>query len=361
MRVLLVLYFLLLPHFDLANRATAQTGQWLEVYNPSSFRHEYLAVDYNHRTPVSMGKGVVSRDGPGIYRRSLLQLGLATAQDPSQSSEMSISRVNRQVKEGEALEVRLQSGRFQGEFPEHFSDLEAIAQQHCNPEARVYHDLIKSESQLRHWLQSYSLIWPVDLPSDDTFSRIDLSRCRVLSVDEDLVHFESQSKGVLSNCKFRRFENQWRLVELQGLFDNSSSEKNWGKSKRICRVNWVSSSEARVSDETHYQSADGQLEELSIDSRYYELSDSPLSEIGGEIPVPNYTPVTLRNSQQIKACWLDGRIVRVFDQGHVDDLGGVSFQNPTQSSSRIWMIGTAVVILAGIALVLFRQDRSRPA
>ena len=86
-----------------------------------------------------------------------------------------------------------------------------------------------------------------------------------------------------------------------------------------------------------------------------EFSVQPIIALSHSIS--NGTQVTLKSSPQIRAVWMDGKVVRVYEGGTVDDLGSATFRTTSGSYGieKILLITIAVAFLGGALMWICRS------
>jgi hypothetical protein len=157
--------------------------------------------------------------------------------------------------------------------------------------------------------------------------------------------------------EFSRLNDAWVLVSRNiKIRDNTSGRgaKNFDGSTVCSPIVEGSCEIKRVSKGIFASGQQIDLDE-SVSLKNIQFATSQIISFGAQIK--DKTPVILFKSQHIRACWLDGRVVRVFDSGTIDDLGTAAFQ--TTGALRWEKLFVPLICVVTFVLLIFQLIRRR--
>lgn len=249
------------------------------------------------------------------------------------------------VVDGQALTLQRQSDNFQGEIPNIGKDLEAMIEDRCGQlnwrvSFATEDDIVNSLGRL-HGL--VAIVGTLD------FLNHDMSAFAITkpSTNLEFVTANILVKKDSHQLTLQKWEHGWRLSDLNSTYSSPSMTGKYNvqttTSGLELNASWTKTAETPESRAT---------------VRMRNIQFAPPKSIELSQSIANGTPVSLRGSPQIKAVWMNGKVVRVYEGGTVDDLGSASFRTMSGSNGllRIALITVCLGVVGGAAVWLRRKS-----
>jgi hypothetical protein len=316
-----------------------ETEVWVEkqhggAFEPMQFRHdEVVFQDFsNYRIRARAATTI---------KRELVQGGL----------NLTCGESEQIVIAGQVLSLARTSMEFQGTIPTTREALEAMLDEHCRKNELTV-GFETDVGAASYWLNRNrvleALVGSIDLLTPDR-SAFSVPNTPHQASDTKDLRFVSTAGKVTHRASIQRWHAGWRISQLE----SKHTEPPFVRTITI--------------------KEDGS--ELVAESHVSENVDSPGSRstsrtrairFDGEFPIeltqsiPNGTPVALWDSPQIKAVWMDGKVVRVYEGGTVDDLGSATFRVAAGSFGVVKvLLVTLGFACVGGALLRYRKTRHK--
>jgi len=224
------------------------------------------------------------------------------------------------VIEGKVLRLHRQSSEFQGMVPRTQAALEQLVEQHCGKISWVVSYATKDDLQnsLGRLHGLGMLIGSLELIDVDRY-RFRFSEKNTPKPTSDTVTETVQTSQGVFQITLNKWHEGWRVARLETKHD--------GEGAYVRSVRETTTGLEGEGSSTRTKDAPGARSK----SRMLDVQFSGPPKIALAHVISNGTPVGLRETPQIKAVWMDGKVVRVYEGGTVDDLGSATFRATTGS------------------------------
>lgn len=324
-------------------------AQDFSVAVPSAFRTEVFVESKYDETFVPeqfMSTEVRFRDFQN-YR--MMSLSATTIKPELVENGLNLVCIEREIVviEGKSLNIQRQSRAFQSDVPLSHAALEQMVKQRCG-----------------------DLSWSVSYATSDKLQRslgqlnglgiligsiecVDTDRCRFSFPEKNRpnalanpVTARVQTSTGLHQVTLTKWHEKWRIARVETKF--SDVDMRGLQSVRELTNGLEAESSWSKTQESPESRAKSRMSEI-------EFSVQPIIALSHSIS--NGTQVTLKSSPQIRAVWMDGKVVRVYEGGTVDDLGSATFRTTSGSYGieKILLITIAVAFLGGALMWICRS------
>jgi len=262
---------------------------------------------------------------------------------------LSCSQSEKVVVGGQALTVSRKSVLFQGEVPKGGEALAEIIAERCRDAEwsvsfSTTDDLPNSLGRL-HGL--VALVGKLDFLSQDR-SAFSIAKPSILKKSGDTIDAKIQDKGDSHRVTLQKWEEGWRVSRLNSTYSSPSMVGEYAfranDSDLEMEVHWTKTLD------TPESRASVRMTKIQFDGSH---------SIAMMHPISNGTPVSLEGSPQIRAVWMDGKVVRVYEGGTVDDLGSATFRTASGSSAFVRGLLITVCLAAAVGAVLWMRRKSK--
>jgi hypothetical protein len=170
----------------------------------------------------------------------------------------------------------------------------------------------------------------------------------ILKSSDDSLEANLPVNGDLHRLVLQKWQSGWRVSEL------NSKYRNPPLTMKHLTVAKGDSLESEMQ-----ATATSNSPEMEINVRMTNIQFGSSTPVVLTRPIANGTPVSLDGTPQIKAVWKDGKVVRVYEGGTVDDLDSATFRT---TSGSYGIVKTVLITLGfaciGVALMWMRSSRA---
>ena len=239
---------------------------------------------------------------------------------------------------GQLLSLARQSDRFRGSIPTSREILESMLDENCrNIDWNVsFASKVNSIPNSLERLPSLGIIFgSLDLLSADK-TAFSVPQIKNKVFDNSEINFRTNGNEVNHSASIIKLQDGWRVSKLESTFSNPRFVRKYTVQEQDSEL---------VLDSSFSKNENGPESRAKARMRNIQLDGYFPIVLGQRIA--NGTPVSLKGSPQIKAVWMDGKIVRVYEGGTVDDLGSATFQTNSVS----YGIAKILLITFGFACI----------
>ena len=303
--------------------AFCAAAQDFPVAVPNSFRTEvFFELKYDETfDPVQfMTTEVRFKD---FRNYSLKSLSATTIQPEFVQNGLNLGCVEEEtvVIEGKLLGLHRQSSEFQGEVPRTQAALEQLVEQHCGKLSWDVSYATRDDDLQESLGMLYGLgmlIGSMQLIDVDRY-RFRFSEKNPPKPTSDTVTETVQTSQGVFQITLNKWHEGWRVARLETKHDDE------GAYLQSVRETTTGLEGEGSSTKTKYAPG-ARSKSLMLDVQFSGPPKIALAHV-----ISNGTPVGLRETPQIKAVWMDGKVVRVYEGGTVDDLGSATFRTTAGS------------------------------
>jgi hypothetical protein len=242
------------------------------------------------------------------------------------------------VIDGRVLSVQRQTPDFfQGEVPNNPETLNTMVDERCQdcPWTVRFSTDYEKHSNVYRIEGLGSIIGKQDFLNLDR-TAFSIAKKSILRSSEDSLESNITIKGDLHRLVLQKWEGGWRVSELVSNYRNPPLTMKY----------LIKAQGDSLESEIHGTKTSN-APETKINARMTNIQFDSRISISLARSIANGTPVSLDGSPQIKAVWMDGKVVRVYEGGTVDDLGSATFRTNTASFG----IAKTLLITLGFACV----------
>ncbi len=265
------------------------------------------------------------------------------------------------LADGNLLSVRRESKPFGGTPPSTTESLRNMCNLHLT--SRYIPTLYESANldDKKIFLSGFGFFADFGVPLTINMQAIELNRCDSSELIDGVLHVQHTNGAKHTTFAFTRINAGWvikrRIVSIRDPDAESGyqfydSESDFYFADDGEQAEKSSHSRRRVKG----RFASGQQVNLLEETEISKIQYGTNTNIQLDIAIENKTPVILYKSQHIRACWMDGKVVRVYDGGTVDDLGTAVFVQKSKKWSS-WYVVTAFSVLAIVMCMLVFYQR----
>lgn len=321
---------------------------------PSSFRietlHEFIydAVF----SPVSFLVSEIQFIDFANYRKRLWMATTIQREFLKDGLNLSCTESETVVLEGQLLELHRHTPEyFHGEVPNNRETLVELVSGRCQalPWDVFFSSSNKLEVSLGRQDGIVGLVGSLKFLSPDKSAFL-IDRASVHKSTEETVEASVKDGKDLHRTTLQKWEGGWRVSQM-----DSTYASPYSVSKQISRVTpegLVVSSQWNKTTEN----PGGRWTQNIVDIQHGRRQTISLSRT-----IKNGSPVYIKESPQLRAVWMDGKVVRVYEGGTVDDLGSANFRTADGMSGLAKMVLITTVLVFALGIVAWYRRMAKPA
>ena len=267
----------------------------------------------------------------------------------------------------ELLKLSRQTEPFKAEFPSSRESLEKLANEldKCDLSLKLYSKpkVPFGETHLSklHVFTDFSI--PFLQGSSNT---LDLTEIRVDATKPDRRVCDLSKGGVQFHGEFEKFQGNWRLLHSSQQSRPASSRSQQKKEDivsrliSVCDIKYVNQNGFEVTSKSEAIYSSGKKggstsNMVATGMTFGGTVNALLTEV-----IPNGTRVFLDGQEQIKAVWQDGKVVRVYHKGTIDDLSQSQFASTggRNFETYFWLL-LCFIAIPLIVVILNRLNRKK--
>ncbi len=267
----------------------------------------------------------------------------------------------------ELLKLSRQTEPFKAEFPSSRESLEKLANEldKCDLSLKLYSKpkVPFGETHLSklHVFTDFSI--PFLQGSSNT---LDLTEIRVDATKPDRRLCDLSKGGVQFHGEFEKFQGNWRLLHSSQQSRPASSRSQQKKEDivsrliSVCDIKYVNQNGFEVTSKSEAIYSSGKKggstsNMVATGMTFGGTVNALLTEV-----IPNGTRVFLDGQEQIKAVWQDGKVVRVYHKGTIDDLSQSQFASTggRNFETYFWLL-LCFIAIPLIVVILNRLNRKK--
>ena len=311
---------LLLALWSLFLAAVRVSADEFPVRIPSSFRTEVL-IEIKYDGSFSPTQFLITEfQYNDVKNYRLLNIAASTVQRGSVEDGLNLACGQSEtiVVDGQLLKQTRQSEFFQGEVPTSRESLVEMIEKQCRfAEWSVFFSARDDQrSSLAGPPGLDAIVGSLDFLNQDRSAFLIATPSRT---NGGMVEANIQGKDVSSRVTLQKWEGGWRVTQLNATYSNPSMFTKYS----------IRENRSGLEMETYWTKTADQSESRST-THMTNMQFGNVQTIELTQSIKNRAPVSLRGSPQIRAVWMDGKVVRLYKGGTVDDLGSATFRTTSE-------------------------------
>lgn len=337
--------------FLVADFSLATDPPSIELELPSRFAYQsktYALQKGGVRELTGHSVGTVEfLDGDNFRTTSISLMAIQSGYEKQGKNLKALEEEN-VLSHSELLSVRRESDYFKGVNPDGTNELRELAAKHLpNDSIIVLKQTVDRETR-KECLGSFG-VFVFAIPFQESkLDKIDLSSVEIVESSPNRLIVRQRLSKSEESFHFIPLHEKWVLAESSAKLWDPSQMKGVRSRESETKLTDSSSNSFSYAKKFKSEHSNGQKYDALETCELTNMEFGAKPQISLSITIKNKTPVILYDNQQIKAAWLNGKVVRVFDSETVDDLSNATFNTESSSALTRPLLLFAMLIVGGV-------------